>query len=60
MIKIPELAVSKSHALITYSKTEKCFAVSDSGSVNGTLLNDDRLSVVSVQIKSNVIHEIDH
>ena len=46
MIKVPELAVSKSHAVIGYDRSEHCFTVTDVGSVNGTLLNQDRLSEV--------------
>ena len=46
VIKVPELAVSKSHAVIGYDRAEHCFTVTDLGSVNGTLLNQDRLSEV--------------
>ena len=40
--------MSKCHVVIRYSKTKKCFTVSDLGSQNGTLLNQERLSEASV------------
>ena len=46
-IKIPEVKVSKLHAVITYDKHEQAYMVTDLGSVNGTFLNkDQRLSLV--------------
>ncbi len=42
MIKIPELKISKLHAVIFYDKHEKSFMVKDLGSVNGTFLNKDQ------------------
>ena len=46
-ITVPELNVSKLHAIISYDKHEKSFMVQDLGSVNGTFLNkDQRLSEV--------------
>ncbi len=49
LIKIPELKISKLHAIIFYDKHEKSFMVKDLGSVNGTFLNkDQRLCEVCV------------
>lgn len=51
LITIPELNVSKVHAVISYDKHERSFMVQDLGSVNGTFLNkDQRLSEVRVKI----------
>lgn len=47
LIKIPELKVSKVHAVIAYDKHEQGYMVTDQGSANGTFLNkDQRLSKV--------------
>lgn len=45
-VKIPELCVSKSHAKLSYDKAEQCFTLTDMGSVNGSSLNNHRLSKV--------------
>ncbi len=47
-IKVPELNVSKSHARLSYDQSNDCFTITDQGSVNGTLLNNNRLSQVRV------------
>ena len=55
LIKIPELKVSKLHAVISYDKHEKSFMVQDL-SVNGTFLNkDQRLSEVRDSV-FNIVH----
>ncbi|XP_046559013.1 angiogenic factor with G patch and FHA domains 1-like isoform X3 [Haliotis rubra] len=53
LIRIPDINVSKVHAGIKYDYNLQSYVITDSGSQNGTFLNDARIS--QVQSESTVI-----
>eukprot|EP00794_Sanderia_malayensis_P005700 gene5700-6401_t len=49
LLHIPDVEASKDHAQICYRQTENQYYLRDEGSVNGTFLNDKRVSEPKVQ-----------
>ncbi|XP_071098894.1 angiogenic factor with G patch and FHA domains 1-like isoform X1 [Haliotis cracherodii] len=49
LIRIPDINVSKVHAGITYDYNLQSYVITDSGSQNGTFLNDARISQVKAE-----------
>ncbi|KAI9487274.1 MAG: SMAD/FHA domain-containing protein [Benjaminiella poitrasii] len=58
-LRLPEMVVSKYHALLYFDKKDKTFYLVDNGSQHGTFVNDQRLSEVKQSSLPHPLHHLD-